>query len=150
MATKTKSVHLYGSPNLNKYKELKEIETLYRQQINFFIAKLIDDEKYYLDIFNNNNQSPKVRQLEKDNRTKLGSAYGQNAVDTALTHLHNHFSRIRNDLYSHFVKDKSIYLVQSLGLLNACITDKDIFDTLDELIENATINKKEEFYKESK
>ena len=43
MATKTKSVHLYGRPTLNKYRELKEIETLYRQQINFFIARLIED-----------------------------------------------------------------------------------------------------------
>ena len=53
MVTHTKSVHLYGRPNLNKHQQLQKIEKSYQKQVNFFIIKLYDNEKYWLDVFNN-------------------------------------------------------------------------------------------------
>jgi hypothetical protein len=116
IVTQTKSVHLYGYPNLNKRKQLQKIENNYSDHVNFFIKKLYNNKKYWLDVFNNNNKSPKIRRLEKDNRCQLGSAYGQNCIDKAVTILHNHFINIRNDLYGFFLKqDDLIYLIQSFS-----------------------------------
>ena len=141
---------MYGYPNLNKRQQLKKIEKSYQKQVNIFIKKLYDNEKYWLDVFNNNNQSPKIRQLEKDNRCQLGSAYGQNCIDKAVTILHNHFINIRNDLYGFFLKqDDLIYLIQSFATLNACLTDKDLFQELNKLIENTKNEAKINFYQET-
>ena len=131
IAIQTKSVHLYGYPNLNKRQQLREIENQYRHQVNFFIKKLANDNKYWLDIFNNNQHSPIIRKLEKDNRCELGSAYGQNCIDKAVTILHNHFIKIRNHLYGYFINHgDAIYLIQSFATLNACLTDDDLFKEL--------------------
>jgi len=150
IATQTKSVHLYGYPNLSKHQQLQEIEKNYQNQVNFFIKKLYENNEYWLDIFNNNNQSPKIRKLEKNNRCQLGSAYGQNCIDKAVTILHNHFINIRNDLYGFFLKqDDLIYLIQSFATLNACLTDKDIFQELNKLIDNTKNEAKINFYQET-
>jgi IS605 OrfB family transposase len=150
IATQTKSVHLYGYPNLNKRKQLQEIENSYRVHVNFLIKKLTENKKYWLDIFNNNNKSPKIRRLEKDNRCHLGSAYGQNCIDKAVTILHNHFINIRNDLYGFFLKqDDLIYLIQSFATLNACLTDNDLFQELNQLIDNTKNKARINFYQET-
>ena len=150
ISTQTKSVHLYGYPNLNKRKQLQKLEKNYLKQVNFFIKKLSDNKKYWLDIFNNNNQSPVIRKLEKDNRCHLGSAYGQNCIDKAVTILHNHFINIRNNLYGFFIKQGDlIYLIQSFATLNACLTDSDPFQVLNKLIKNSKNKAKINFYKET-
>lgn len=150
IAIQTKSVHLYGYPNLNKRQQLKEIENKYRHQVNFFIKKLANDKKYWLDIFNNNQHSPIIRKLEKNNRCQLGSAYGQNCIDKAVTILHNHFIKIRNHLYGFFINHgDAIYLIQSLATLNACLTDDDIFEELKNLIDNSKNEAKINFYQET-
>lgn len=118
-----KSVHLYGKPTNVKHQELLKLQELYRNQVNFFIEELISDKQYYLDIYNNNKNSPLVDKLEKENRTKLGSAYGQQCRNHAVKELHNHFIRIRNFLYGYTIDRISNYFVSSIALLNACIQD---------------------------
>ena len=109
MATQTKSVFLYGKPTTVKRNELIIMQEMYTKLINSFIEKLVSDKKYWLDILNNNKKAPQIRELEKANRTKLGSAFGQNAIDHAVKELHNHFIRIRNDLYGKTIgSDKTI------------------------------------------
>ena len=88
--------------------------------------------------------------MEKDNRCELGSAYGQNCIDKAVTILHNHFIKIRNHLYGYFINHgDAIYLIQSFATLNACLTDDDLFKELKKLIDNSKSEAKINFYQET-
>ncbi len=99
------------------------MQTMYANLINLFINRLVSDDNYYLDILNNNKKASNIRALEKGNRSKLGSALGQNAVDHAVTELHNHFIRIKNYLYGVTLNNTvQNYFVSSTALFNACIT----------------------------
>lgn len=138
MAKQTKAVFLYGKPTMCKMVSLWETQELYTEHINFFIEKLVSDKTYYLDILNNNKKSQKVRLLEKENRTRLGSAYGQNAIDHAVKELHNHFTRIKNYLYGVTMDKDENYFVSSIALLNLSIlglTYKETRDIVEGLIE---------------
>lgn len=151
MATETKSVFLYGKPTKTKRLQIMEIESLYREHINFFIEKLLADEKYYLAILNNNKKSPLIRELEKNNRTALGSALGQNAIDYAVKELHNHFIRIKNYLYGVTIDTDTNYFVSSIALLNASIqgiSPKDTLALIEELLLKAKDKKLIAFYQE--
>ena len=143
MATQTKSVFLYGKPTTVKRNELIIMQEMYTKLINSFIEKLVSDKKYWLDILNNNKKAPQIRELEKANRTKLGSAFGQNAIDHAVKELHNHFIRIRNDLYGKTIGSDKNYFVASIALLNACIQDFSVNDT-EILIKNFIDNTKKD------
>lgn len=113
----------------------------YTALINFFIETMLNDKAFYLDIFNNNKKAPIIRQLEKNNRTKLVSGFGQNAIDTAVTELHNHFIRIKNSLYGQY-KDEHQLFVSSTFLLNATLIRKSLKETLEEM-QNLIVRTKE-------
>ena len=104
------------------------------------------DPRFLLDLLNNNNQSPKVRELEKDIRKKhqLGSAYGQNAVDTAVKELHNHVKRIRNKVYGyiqHHHPEMELY-ISYISLLNASVLNRDEMTIIEGLLEKEEQKKK--------
>jgi hypothetical protein len=149
MATKTKAVHLFGKPNLNKLKDLQQVKKQYRERVNFFIEKLINNPKYYLALFNNDNRNSKIRMLEKNNRVDIGSAYGQSALDKAVTNLHNLFIEVRNKLYGEYInQDTELYFISSFYLLNACLNDKTIVKIKKELNELIDNSKNKDFYQE--
>lgn len=147
LATEVKSVFLYGKPTKKKLQSFIKTQKGYTDLINFFIKKLSEDKKYYLDIFNNNKNSPLIRGLEKSARSfhRLGSAYGQNAIDHAMKELHNHFMRIRNKLYGYVQSEAPgvILYISFLSLLNASIQETNEFDILDKLLDRARSAKKQ-------
>lgn len=148
MATQVKSVFLYGKPTKTKRLELIKMQDMYKNHINFFIKELISDKKYYLNILNNNKKSPQIRELEKANRTELGSALGQNAIDHAIKELHNHFVRIKNYLYGVTIDTDMNYFISSTTLLNTSIQGLSC-DEVKTLIQGLTIkiNSKEKLNK---
>lgn len=113
---------------------LSDIQIAYTNKINEFIDLMISDSNYYLDLFNNNKKSPLIRELEKVNRGDLGSALGQNAIDHAVKELHNHLTRIKNDLYGYTIDSDSNVFVSYTSLLNTSIQEK----TYEEMIELLT------------
>ncbi|MCD5401874.1 RNA-guided endonuclease TnpB family protein [candidate division NPL-UPA2 bacterium] len=155
MPKETRSVFLYGYPTQVKKALIQDTQTQYVSLINTFIEIMVSDEKYYLALFTNNKQAPVVRQLEKDMRGDLGAAYGQNAIDKAVTELHNHFIRIKNKLYG-YVANQLVDMLpyaQSVALLNALLTKQDELVILQELLQKEldkkNPNKKTvKFYKE--
>ncbi|QST02663.1 transposase (plasmid) [Pontibacillus sp. ALD_SL1] len=146
MATKTKSVFLYGNPTKVKGERFQETQKAFTALVNFFINEMIQDETYTLDLLNNNPKSPRVRGLEKAKRHThpLGSAYGQNAIDYAVKELHNHLIHIKNKLYGYVVRHEEHLkpYLQSIGLFHACIRDEDELETLQKLIQNERDKKK--------
>lgn len=142
MATETRSVFLYGKPTQKKKEQIQITQRIYTDLINVYIETMINDDSYFLDLFNNNKKASLIRSLEKQVRKSnslykiLGSAYGQNAIDHATKELHNHFTRIKNKLYG-FCKNKQQELlpyVESIALLNAAILDLNEVDVLNNLI----------------
>lgn len=154
MTKLTKSVFLYGHPTKIKRNVILEMQQEYTNLINFFIKTMLNDKSYYLYVFNNNKKAPIIRTLEKTHRTNLGSALGQNAIDTAVKELFNHFTRIKNTLYGQF-KDNKKCFVSSIFILNSIILNTSLSDILTQLkdlikIEKDKIktNSKIDFYKE--
>ncbi|UUI40560.1 zinc ribbon domain-containing protein [Oceanobacillus oncorhynchi] len=139
-----KSVFLFGKPTKNKLERLIETEQAYTNLMNRFIKEMANDSKYYLDLMNNNKQAPKIRALEKSVRHthQLGSAYGQNAIDQAISLLHNHFMQIKNNLYGYiFHHDKGIIpYVSFISLLNASVQDENELAVL-RALQQSTKNK---------
>ncbi len=155
MADQTKSVHLYSKPTHYKKELVWNTQKAYSDLINHFIQIMTFDSSYYLDLFNNQKQSPLVRSLEKRERKhhSLGSAFGQNAIDHAVKELHNHFNRIKNKLFGFCTHQQRGILpyVSSIALLNASLLDLDELLILQGLLqkEKGTTEKskeKEEFY----
>ena len=146
MTISVKSVFLYGYPTKTKEKRFIETQAAYTILINRFIEILLSNEVYFLDIFNNNKQSPRIRGLEKKERNthSLGSAYGQNAIDQAMTETHNHFIRIRNNLYGYIQNESPELLlyISFFSLLNASILDTDELQVVDQLLDHAIAEKK--------
>ena len=130
MASETRSIFLYGNPTKTKRKLLSEIQLAYTNKINEFIELMSSDSSYYLDLFNNNKKSPLIRELEKKNRGDLGSALGQNAIDHAVKELHNHLTRIKNDLYGETLNTDSNLFVSYTSLLNASIRELSYEDVI--------------------
>lgn len=158
MSKLTKSVFLYGHPTKIKRNILIEMQQEYTNLINYFIDTMINNNAYYLYIFNNNKKAPIIRELEKTHRTKLGSALGQNAIDTAVKELSNHFTRIKNTLYGEFKENKKLF-VSSIFMLNSMILKIPLKDALtqlkglikieeDKLKDKTKSNSKIDFYKE--
>lgn len=137
---------MYGKPTKVKKTKLYSTQKEYTKLINHFIELMISDEKYYLDLFNNNKQSSIIRGLEKAERHthSLGSAYGQNAIDHAVKELHNHFDRIKNKLYGFIFnkREELMCYVKSITLLNACIQDNDEIKVIKNLINYEESKKK--------
>ena len=85
--THTRSVFLYGQPNVEKRRILEKLQEDYTDAVNSYISILHD------------RKNPLLRKLEKEYRVKtLASAYSQNAFDEAVTLLHNRLDNIRKDV----------------------------------------------------
>lgn len=102
----SKSVFLYGKPNIEKRNFLKQQQDDYTNAINFYISVLYNISNYdidtYLSILNNTTKSPQLRELEKTLRkqTNLKSALSQAAFDEAINKVSNQFVSIKNQMYS--------------------------------------------------
>ena len=138
MTEETRSVFLYGNPTKVKMDCLIQTQNEYTDLVNHFIGLLASDHQYYLDLFNNNKQSPKIRLLEKVEREKhrLGSAFGQNAIDMAVKELHNHFTRIKNSLFGYYNNEdkKMTPYVSSIALLNSALLGLNEIDVIQHMI----------------
>lgn len=102
----SKSVFLYGKPNIEKRNFLKQQQDDYTNAINFYISVLYNISNYdidtYLSILNNTTKSPQLRELEKTLRkqTNLKSALSQAAFDEVINKVSNQFVSIKNQMYS--------------------------------------------------
>lgn len=138
MVTKTRSVFLYGNPTIIKRNKLQNLQQIYTNIVNQYIEELLHDSVFYLDLFNNNKQSSLIRNHEKQTRTRhdLGSAYGQNMIDHAVTECHNHMTRIKNKLYGWCVNNEPELLpfVSFISLLHISIVGGDEIQTIQNLI----------------
>ena len=144
--SETRSVFLHGKPTVHKMNLLKETQIQYTNLINRFINVMGKDTRFLLDLLNNNNQSPKIRGLEKEIRKEhqLGSGYGQNAVDMAVKELHNHVTRIRNKVYGYVQQhhpEMELY-ISYISLLNASVLNVDEISVIEGLIEKEKQKKK--------
>lgn len=146
MATETKSVFLYGYPTNIKRDMLQRVQKTYTNIVNEYIRELLDDSSFYLDVLNNNKKSSSIRNHEKDTRHRhnLGSAYGQNMIDHAVTECHNHLTRIRNKLYGWCVNKEPHLLpyVSFISLFHVSIVGGDEIQTIHELIDYENQKKK--------
>ena len=125
---------------------LKNTQIEYTNLINRFIHLMGTNTYFLLDLFNNNNLSPRVRGLEKEIRKEhqLGSAYGQNAVDMAIKELHNHVIRIRNKVYGYIQQhhpEMEPY-ISFISLINASVLNTDEMVVIERLIEKENQKKK--------
>jgi IS605 OrfB family transposase len=146
MMSETKSVFLYGKPTVCKTDALKRTQESYCNLINRFIEELSGDNRFLLNLLNNNKQAPMIRELEKQVRKehKLGSAYGQNAVDFAVKELHNHYIRIRNKVYGYVqqhLPEMEEYISYK-SLLNAAIMGENELMIIQNLIDYENEKKK--------
>ncbi|RYL94548.1 RNA-guided endonuclease TnpB family protein [Sporolactobacillus sp. THM19-2] len=136
--TVTKNVFLYGHPTKVKQDLLQTTQKAYVHQINHFINVLMADlPKYLLILLINDKKNAKIGQLEKEHRTSLGSAYGQNAVRHAITELHNHLIRQKNKLYGWMQSHEPDLLPYAcfISLLHASVLDEDELTILKTLIQ---------------
>ena len=118
--THTRSVFLYGSPNVEKRSALEKLQTDYTDAVNFYISLLSDREDCLLQLLKNSKKDPLLRRLEKESRIKaLSSAYSQNAFDEAVTKLHNRLDNIRKDVIA--ATGGSVFAV-SILLFHAVLT----------------------------
>lgn len=118
---------MFGSPNVGKYKKIKETYDLYLKSINKFIPIFKNNPDCYLAIFNLDTKANIITELEKQYRDEnLGSAYSQKASHVALDKMHGMFDLIKRKMYGYASKnDKSILpLIKSITTLNACLTNQ--------------------------
>ncbi|WP_133065291.1 hypothetical protein [Virgibacillus profundi] len=144
--SETKSVFLYGKPTASKANALLATQKAYTNLVNTFIEKMAIDHEFLLDLLNNNNQSPRIRELEKQVRKshQLGSAYGQNAIDMVVKELHNHSVRIRNKVYGYVqqhLRDMIDY-ISFKSLLNASVKNLDEIQIVKNILEKEKQKKK--------
>lgn len=113
-ASVTKSVFLYGMPNVEKRSALTEMQGLFTKLVNNNIKLLDKETSVFLQVVKNDKKNPDMRKLEKSMRPAgINSAFCQNAFDVAVTHLSNRLENIRLDMLSDgfgiFVKSKVLF-----------------------------------------
>lgn len=117
----TRSVFLYGKPNLDKRETLFAIQSAYTDAVNRYIDILINDTVHLVPIIKNSRKDGDLRVLEKANRIEeLNSAYSQNAFDEALAKVSQWYNDIRIDMcedtFDIFVASKVLF---AMALQNA-------------------------------
>lgn len=110
----TKSVFLYGMPNVEKCSALTEMQNLFTRLVNNDIKLLDKETSVFFQIVKNDKKDPDMRKLEKSMRPAgINSAFCQNAFDIAVTHLSNRLENIRLDMLSDgfgiFAKSKVLF-----------------------------------------
>lgn len=116
----TKSVFLYGNPNVGKLSALKRIQRLYTILVNEDIKLLADNRSVFLQVVKNDKKDSAIRAFEKSVRRKgINSAFCQSAFDTAVTCLSNRLQNIRLDMISDgldvFASSKVLFAMSVLG-----------------------------------
>lgn len=141
---------MFGSPNVEKFKNIKITYDLYLKSINKFIPLFKENPKCYLAIFNLDTKATIITELEKQHRDiNLGSAYSQKASHVALDKMHGMFDMIKRKLYGFAQQnDKEILpLIESVTTLNACLTNQCPIQALEDAIireYQSILTKKEE------
>ena len=130
--THTRSVFLYGQPNVEKRRILGKLQADYTDAVNLYIANLHDRKDCLLQLLKNDKKDSLLRRLEKEYRVKtLTSAYSQNAFDEAVTLLHNRLDNIRKDVIA--ATEGSIFAI-SILLFHAVLTGQSREEMCDTLI----------------
>lgn len=120
--THTRSVFLYGQPNVEKRRILEKLQADYTDAVNSYISILHNRKDCLLQLLKNDKKDSLLRKLEKEYRIKtLTSAYSQNAFDEAVTLLHNRLDNIRKDVIA--ATEGSIFAV-SILLFHAVLTEQ--------------------------
>lgn len=130
--THTRSVFLYGQPNVEKRRILEKLQEDYTDAVNSYISILYDRKDCLLQLLKNDKKDSLLRKLEKEYRVKtLASAYSQNAFDEAVTLLHNRLDNIRKDVIA--ATEGSVFAVSVL-LFHAVLTEQSREEMCDTLI----------------
>lgn len=96
---KTKSIFLYGTPNVKKADILSGMQSSFLALVNDDIRLLDARDDIALQVIKNDKKDSAMRALEKSIRPKgVNSAFCQNAFDTAVTHLSNRMESIRKEM----------------------------------------------------
>lgn len=66
----TKSVFLYGSPNKDKSKIIRDMQNEFTKMVNGYIRLLAGNDKFTLQIVKNDKKSSDIRKFEKSIRPK--------------------------------------------------------------------------------
>lgn len=139
--SQTKSVFLYGRPNIEKSCLLHETQKTFLQLVNGDIDILAEREDIYLQLIKNNKKDSELRKLEKNLRPEgLNSAFCQVAFDTAVTHLSNRLDRIRLNMYA---EEQTIF-TQSKVLFAMMLSHAEKQSMVDAMLEIS--KKKSDFY----
>lgn len=130
--THTRSVFLYGQPNVEKRRILEKLQEDYTDAVNSYISILHDRKDCLLQLLKNDKKDSLLRKLEKEYRVKtLASAYSQNAFDEAVTLLYNRLDNIRKDVIA--ATEGSVFAVSVL-LFHAVLTEQSREEMCDTLI----------------
>ena len=116
----TKSIFLFGNPNVGKRELLEKIQSYYTDLVNKDIEILSDQPGLTMELVKNDKKAPVVRALEKSIRPAgVNSAFCQNAFDCAFTKLANRLDTIRIDMYAEnktiFTWSKVLYAMSITG-----------------------------------
>ena len=141
----TKSVFLYGSPNKDKSKIIRDMQNEFTKMVNGYIRLLAGNDKFTLQIVKNDKKSSDIRKFEKSIRPKnANSAFSQNAFDMAVTHLSNRMDSIRQDMYT---EEQSVF-TSSKVLFAMSIDSKTKSEMLSTMKQIASKTKKDKAFYE--
>lgn len=116
----TKSVFLYGKPNIGKLALLRQMQASFTALVNHDIRILDENPSILMQMVKNDKKDPDMRKLEKSIRVPgVNSAFCQNAFDMAITHLSNRLNAIRTEMISDgfdlFAKSKVLFAMSVSG-----------------------------------
>ena len=80
----TKSVFLYGSPNKDKSKIIRDMQNEFTKMVNGYIRLLAGNDKFTLQIVKNDKKSSDIRKFEKSIRPKNANSLSQLTRETLL------------------------------------------------------------------
>ena len=117
--TVTRSVFLYGKPNVGKRSVLEHMVSAFSELVNRDIRILDSTPGIFLQLVKNDKKDPEMRKLEKPLRIPgYNSAFCQNAFDQAVTHLSNRLDSIRMEMipmFGIFARSKVLFAMSVSG-----------------------------------
>ena len=142
----TKSVFLYGSPNKDKSKIIRDMQNEFTKMVNGYIRLLAGNDKFTLQIVKTDKKDSDIRKFEKSIRPEdANAAFSQNAFDIAVTHLSNRMDNIRQDMYA---EEQTIF-TSSKVLFTMSIDSRTKSEMLNAMKQIASKTKKDKtFYEE--
>ena len=117
--TVTRSVFLFGKPNVEKRSVLEHMVSAFTELVNRDIRILDSTPGIFLQLVKNDKKDPEMRKLEKTLRVPgYNSAFCQNAFDQAVTHLSNRLDSIRMEMipmFGIFARSKVLFAMSVSG-----------------------------------